>query len=318
MHASTGGTWKRSISIVTPFEIMRVELDRMREGKEQKLGSETNAYRLLAEDVLWSGVAIDSLAGRYLVSLRNAELPREAEEWLCAQEADIFIKHLEKGEKHSPQPLRKPRHPLQFSICENGVRFMMDMGSGYSQGLFIDQRNNRLDLRRNCQEGMTVLNLFAYTGAFSVCAALGGATTTTLDLAANCLNRCKENMRINGINPSVHYFCRGDALHWLRRFAQQGRLFDCIVMDPPTFSRDSRTGGIWRAEKDYSDLVALATQCLSTGGSMLCTTNSRRLTPETFRTIVATGAGPAATLSSVPMPFDFFPETYLKSVKVTM
>ena len=297
---------------------MRRELDKMREEKEQKLGRETNAYRLLPEDTFWRRVAIDALAGRYLVSLRNVVLPREAEEWLYAQRSDVFIKHLEKGEKRPPQPLQTPRHSVQFNIRENGVSFMIDMESGYSQGLFIDQRDNRLDLRRSCREGMTVLNLFAYTGAFSVCAALGGATTTTLDLSANCLDRCKENMRINDINPSAHYFCRGDALHWLRRFAQQRRLFDCIVIDPPTFSRNSRTGTIWRAEQNYPELVALASHCLSRGGSMLCTTNSRRLTREAFRTAVAAGLGSAATLRSVPMPFAFFPETYLKSIKVTI
>lgn len=295
---------------------MQAELDRMRREKEEKLKPGTDAYRLLPEDTLWRGVAIDSLAGRLLISLRNVELPEKAEEWLRAQDGDIFIKKLKKGDKKPPQPLRRPQSPLKFCICENGVHFMIDMESGYSQGLFIDQRDNRLELRRKCRQGMSVLNLFAYTGGFSVCAALGGATTTTLDLSASCLTRCKENMRINGIDPATHYFCRGDALHWLRRFARQGRRFNCIVLDPPTFSRDSSTGSVWRAEQNYPDLVALAARCLSPGGSMLCTTNSRRLTPEVFHNFVAVGAGPAATLHSVPMPFDFSPENYLKSIWV--
>lgn len=297
---------------------MKAELDRMQGEKAGKLGQGTNAYRLLAEDTLCRGVAIDSLAGRFLVSLRNAELPEEIEEWLRAREEDIFIKRLEKGEKHPPRPLRNPKLPLKFNICENGVRFMMDMESGYSQGIFIDQRDNRLELRRKCRRGMTVLNLFAYTGAFSVCAALGGATTTTLDLAASCLTRCKENMQMNDLDPVAHYFCRGDAMHWLRRFARQGRRFDCIVLDPPTFSRDSSTGTIWRAEHNYSELVALAVRCLSPGGTMLCTTNSRRLSPGAFHAVVAAGVGFAATLRSVPMPFDFSPEGYLKSIWVTI
>lgn len=188
----------------------------------------------------------------------------------------------------------------------------MDMEAGYSQGLFLDQRDNRAEVRHRCTPGSTLLNTFAYTGAFSVCAALAGATTTTLDLAQPCLTWCRENMQLNGIDPTNHYFCKGDVLHWLERFARQKRRFDAIVLDPPTFSRDEK-GRIWRVERDYGKLVAKAAACLAPGGWMLCTTNCRKLSPASFRRMVAEGI-PGARLSTSPMPFDFDGEPYLKTI----
>lgn len=275
--------------------------------------SGTDTYRV-ADGSPWSGVFIDSLAGRLLVSLRDVELPPSLKAELLESGRDVYIKRLEKGEKTAPTPLSEPTQPTRFVVRENGVRYMMDMQSGYSQGLFIDQRDNRAELLRRCSPGTTMLNLFAYTGAFSVCAALAGATTTTLDLAQPCLTWCKENMSLNGIDPSQHYFCKGDALHWLTRFAHQGRRFHCIVLDPPTFSRDDH-GRIWRAERDYGELVARAAACLEPGGWMLCSTNCRKLSVSGFRALVATGA-PSAQLSSAPMPFDFDGEPYLKTLFV--
>ena len=119
-------------------------------------------------------------------------------------------------------------------------------------------------------------------------------------------------MRLNGLDPAAHYFCKGDTLHWLKRFARLGRRFEAIILDPPTFSRDEK-GHIWRVESDYSELVSLAAACLAPGGWLLCTTNCRKLTPERFREMVAVGI-PEARLTDSPMPFDFDGEAYLKTI----
>lgn len=281
--------------------------------KRALLAPETDAYRVLTEGERWRGVSVDALAGRFLVSLRNAALPVDLRDALLRSGADCYIKRLDREQKEPPTPLNEPKEELVFPVQENGARFLIDMKSGYSQGLFIDQRDNRARLRDVCRPGMTVLNLFAYTGAFSVCAALSGATTTTLDLAQPCLSRCKENMKLNGIDPERHYFCRGDARHWLGRFAVQNRRFSIIVMDPPTFSRDAK-GKLWRAEKDYATLVASAAKCLVPGGTMLCCTNSRRLSEEDFYNFVQQGVPVGARLQTLPMPADFTPENYLKTL----
>ena len=291
-----------------PGTLLRLAAD-----KERRLPPGTNTFRV-ADGSPWPGVFVDSLAGRFLVSLRDVELPADLRRELEASGRDSFIKHLAKGDKAAPAPLLPPTQPTRFEAQECGVRFILDMQSGYSQGLFIDQRDNRAAVRRLCRPGDTVLNLFAYTGAFSVCAALAGASTTTLDLAQPCLHWCRENMAANGLDPSQHFFCKGDALHWLTRFAHQGRRFRGIVLDPPTFSRDDK-GRIWRAERDYGDLVARAAACLEPGGWMLCTTNCRKLSPAAFRSLVSAGA-PGARLRAEPMPFDFDGEPYLKTLFV--
>ncbi len=275
----------------------------------------TNAFRAL-DGTRWRGVFVDFLAGRLLVSLRDASMPAALREELEATGLPAYVKRLDKDVKLPPEPLdgRAAGLPSRFGIEENGVKYAMDMAAGYSQGLFLDQRDNRAEARRRCRPGMTLLNTFAYTGGFSVCAALAGATTTTLDLAQPCLGWCRENMALNGVDGAKHFFCKGDALHWLDRFARQGRTFDAIVLDPPTFSRDAE-GRIWRVERDYDGLVARARACLAPHGWMLCTTNCRKLSARSFRNLVTAGA-PRCRVTPAPMPFDFDGEPYLKSLWV--
>lgn len=273
----------------------------------------TDAYRV-ADGTPWPGFFIDALADRLLVSVRDTAIPAPLLEQLQQTGHPVYLKQLDKDVKEAPEHLCGPKAPLRFEIHENGVRYIMDMAAGYSQGIFLDQRDNRAQVRRRCRPGMRLLNTFSYTGAFSVCAALAGATTTTLDLAQPCLTWCRENMELNGIDPSEHFFCKGDTLHWLDRFARQQRTFDAIVLDPPTFSRDEK-GRIWRVEKDYGKLVAKAMACLAPGGWLLCTTNCRKLSHTQFRKLVQSGA-PGALITASPMTFDFDGEDYLKTLWV--
>ncbi len=281
--------------------------------REAKLPPQTNAYRV-SDGTTWPGIFIDALADRLLVSVRDTAVPRPLLVQLEATGRPVYLKRLDKDVKEAPLHLCGPEAPLRFPIQENGVTYIMDMSAGYSQGIFLDQRDNRARVRSLCKPGMRLLNTFSYTGAFSVCAALAGATTTTLDLAQPCLTWCRENMEQNGLDASQHFFCKGDTLHWLDRFARQGRSFDAIVLDPPTFSRDEK-GRIWRVEKDYGTLVAKAVGCLAPGGWLLCTTNCRKVSHAQFRQLVASGA-PGARLTASDMPFDFDGEDYLKALWV--
>ena len=269
----------------------------------------TDAFRVV-DGTVWKGVFIDALADRLLVSLRDTSLPRGLRDALEQTGRPVFVKRLDKDVKESPAQICGPQLPLRFAIRENGIQFIMNMAAGYSQGLFLDQRLNRAEVRRRCHPGMTLLNTFAYTGGFSVCAAAAGAVASTLDLAQPCLTWCRENMQANGIDDKKHFFCKGDTLHWLDRFARQGRTFDAIVLDPPTFSRDEK-GRIWRVERDYGTLVEKAAACLSPKGWLLCTTNCRKLSHAAFRSMVQ-AAIPRAVLSHAPMPPDFDGEDYLK------
>ena len=126
-----------------------------------------------------------------------------------------------------------------------------------------------------------ILNTFAYTCGFSVCAALAGARTTSLDLSKKYLEWGKRNFALNDLDPTQHDFIYGDTFDWMRRLAKKGRTFDAIILDPPTFSQ-SKESGVFRAEKDYGKLVTAALPLLKPGGVLLASTNAADLLPERF------------------------------------
>lgn len=274
---------------------------------------DTDAFRVVDGDADgYPGIFIDQLADRILLSTREAVIPSRLLDELRMLDAPVYHKRLDRDVKEAPVQIAGPEVPDEFVIEEQGVRFFINMKSGYSQGLFLDQRDNRMRVRQRSGEGSRILNTFAYTGAFSVYAALGGAVTTTLDLAQPCLDWAKRNMDLNGIDPGSQYFCKGDTFHWLDRFARQKRLFDGIVLDPPTFSRNEN-GRIFRVESHYGHLVRLARECLAPGGWILCTTNCRTLPHPAFRSMVQEAA-PDAHPAVLLMPEDFRGENYLKTI----
>lgn len=273
----------------------------------------TNAYRL-SDGREWKNIFIDQLADRILVSTRDRYIDHALMNELEDSGLSIYSKALDRDVKQAPDHLAGPEAPLRFEIMENGVRYWMDLAAGYSQGIFLDQRENRLCVRELVKPGMKVLNTFAYTGAFSICAALAGAETTTLDLTQPCLDWAKENFLLNGVDPETQFFCKGDTMHWLGRFAKQGKRFDGIILDPPTFSRD-RDGKVFRVETHFGQLAARAASCLTPNGWLLCSTNCRKLSSIDFELMLA-DAVPNAKLVSVPMPPDFDGEEYLKAVWV--
>ncbi|MEP4076379.1 class I SAM-dependent rRNA methyltransferase [Haloferula sp.] len=278
--------------------------------------ADTDAFRLIdsSGDNL-PGIELEELAGRWLLSTRDDSIPDDLKRGLRESGRSVYWKRLDQHQKESPTHLYGPEQNEAFTILENGIRFELSFQSGYSQGIFLDQRDNRLALRKRMSPGSTLLNTFAYTGAFSVAAALGGATTTTLDLSQPYLDWSKRNFELNEIDPSTQYFCKGDTFHWLRRFAKQGRQFDGIILDPPTFSRDN-DGKVFRVEKDYARLVELAAGCLSPDGFLLACTNCRQLDLHAFENQVRYGFNQPVKIDSAPMPFDFTDTPYLKSLWV--
>jgi len=204
-------------------------------------------------------------------------------------------------------------------IHENGAKFELSFSEGYSVGLFLDQRDNRrrflvnhiaadFPLFSNGAKGAEMLNTFAYTCGFSVCAALAGARTTSLDLSKKYLEWGKRNFALNGLDPAAHDFIFGDAFDWMRRLAKKGRAFDAIVLDPPTFSQ-SKEGGAFQAEKDYGRLASAALPLLKPGGVLFASTNAARLEPEKFLEILAGAVKSAKRKITrqhyVPQPSDF-------------
>jgi 23S rRNA (cytosine1962-C5)-methyltransferase len=273
----------------------------------------TNALRLLdGEGDGLPGIYLEDFAGRLLLSTTGSP-PPPILSWLRDQPATSYAKQLDHHERVSPTHIAGPPQNSPFLIRENDLHFEISFQSGYSQGIFLDQRLNRHILATQCAPGMTVLNTFAYTGAFSVAAGSAGATTTTLDLSAPYLDWAKRNFQHNHIDPDRHFFCKGDTFHWLRRFAKQGRRFDIILLDPPTFSRDEN-GKVFRAETDFGKLAALAAAALAPHGKILCSTNFRGITDLQFEKLVRSRLSGTWRVHHTLMPPDFTAPPYLKSI----
>lgn len=284
-------------------------LDAAVKKREGLLNGGTNALRLVdgVGDGL-AGFALEDYAGKWMAMTPGGEIHPEIKAWFKASGKSVYWKRLDQHHKESPVHLYGEETQGAFRIKENGLDFEVSFQSGYSQGIFLDQRLNRAEVMERMKSGGKLLNLFSYTGGFSVAAAMGGGETTTLDLSTVYLEWAKRNFRLNGLDDSQHHFCKGDAFHWLKRFAKQGRKFDGIVLDPPTFSRDDK-GKVFRVEKDFGELAQLAAQVLAKDGWMLCCTNFRGISERDFMRMIA-----MSKMHSVPMPEDFSEEPYLKSV----
>ena len=219
----------------------------------------------------------------------------------------------------SPQPVAGELAPERFVVHENEVAYELSFAEGYSVGLFLDQRDNRRRLLANhvaagfplfpeVAAGREVLNCFAYTCAFSVCGALGGARVTSLDLSRKYLDWGRRNFALNGLDPAAHDFIFGDVFDWLRRLGKKGRQFDAVLLDPPTFSR-SKEHGEFRAANDYGELVTQALRVLKPQGVLFASTNAAGLAPEKFLAQVheaIVGAGRRVVREHyVPQPPDF-------------
>lgn len=282
------------------------------------LTSENNLARLIdgAGDGL-PGVYLETMGGHWLISTKLAQLSQELKSLLRDRSpGPLYWKRLDQHQKDSPTHLGGEETTEFFTGIENGLKCRLSFDSGYSQGIFLDQRGNRRRLKELMTPGKTLLNTFSYTGFFSIAAGAAGATTSTLDLSQVYLDWARENFRLNEMDPGEHYFCKGDTFHWLKRFGKQGRKFDAIVLDPPTFSRDDK-GKVFRVERDYPDLFGLALACLAPGGSILACHNYRGMTAREFQSQLRDCA-PTAKIESAAMPEDFTEEQYLKSVWVNL
>ncbi len=151
-------------------------------GKRQHLlTDQTSALRLVdgAGDGL-PGIILESFANRWLVSTTGSHIPHQIRSWLEDQKKPTYWKQLNQHQKEPPTHLCGPAVNEPFIATENGVRFEISFQSGYSQGIFLDQRDNRAEVIKRMQPGQALLNTFAYTGVFSSAAAKKGAITTTL------------------------------------------------------------------------------------------------------------------------------------------
>jgi 23S rRNA (cytosine1962-C5)-methyltransferase len=168
------------------------------------------------------------------------------------------------------------------SVVENGVRYGLDFGAGYSAGLFIDQRANRSFVRHAAPRRL--LNTFAYTCSFSVVAALAGAETVSIDLSKKSIDRGRENFALNDLPTNAHRFYADDVLDTLPRLTRKKERFDVIILDPPTFSRGNK-GRRFQVEEDLEALLLAALEVAAPRAKILLSTNCTRLNRRALETI---------------------------------
>jgi 23S rRNA (cytosine1962-C5)-methyltransferase len=222
-------------------------------------------------------------------------------------------------------PVRGVPAPDDLTIAEDGVPFLVRLGDGLSTGLFLDQRGNRHRVRETAA-GASVANLFAYTCAFSVAAALGGAArTVSVDASIAALERGQANMDHAGATSrEAHTFVADDAFAWLARSARRDERFDLVILDPPSYSTTKR--GRFVADSDYAPLAAAALAILAPGGRLLACTNHRGISASRFRRILFDACRlakrDAVQVKDLPELVDFpvaaKSEPHMKSALVTL
>jgi 23S rRNA (cytosine1962-C5)-methyltransferase len=210
--------------------------------------------------------------------------------------------------------------PHLLEVRENGLTFLVSLEQGLNTGLFLDQRRNRRDLMTRTK-GKRVLNLFAYTGAFSVASAAAGASqVTSVDASASYTDWAIANVEANRLNPKRHEFMVGDCLKILADLTRQKKMYDIILTDPPSFSTTAKSRFTTRG--GTSDIVAAALPLLSNGGLMITSSNHQKVDLADYLKELRRGALQAGAdlrvISLYGQPEDFpypvtFPEgRYLK------
>ena len=225
---------------------------------------------------------------------------------LFAQERSAALPQLE-AIHQDPTPWLGTQIEEEFPVLENGIKFLIRPYDGYSTGLFLEHRENRQRVR-GLANGKTVLNTFAYTCAYSVAAALGGAElVVSVDVSRKYLDWGRRNFQANALDPQPHQFIHSDIFDFLGRARRQGRRFDLVILDPPTFGRAKRPKRVFSFVADLDRLVGEAVEILNPGGYALVATNHRGTSRDRLEHAIAAVARERGVRSMVHLrlPPDF-------------
>ena len=179
--------------------------------------------------------------------------------------------------------------PERIRVDEHGMKLLVDVRRGQKTGTFVDQRENRRLVRELARGRAEALNLFGYTGGFSVAAALGGARhVVTVDQDRDAIALARDNFRENGLDPADHAFAAEDCFDLLARYKKEGRRFDLVVCDPPAFAKSQRA--VEGALAGYASLNRAALAVLAPGGLLVTASCSARVSAEQFSDAVKEAA----------------------------
>ena len=196
--------------------------------------------------------------------------------------------------------------PDFFTVLENGVLYQVFMKDGLMTGIFLDQHEVRGSLVDGLAMGKSLLNMFSYTAAFSVAAAMGGASqTTSVDLAKRSRELSQAHFQANGISTDEHRFIVMDVFEYFKYAKRKGLTYDVIVLDPPSFARNKKQ--TFSVVKDYHKLISQSLEILNSGGIIIASTNAANVSRQKFTEQIDKGfAGRSyQILNKYGLPADF-------------
>jgi len=287
-----------------------------RHRSKQARRQQVSCYRLYDNDLTEFPFCIELYENRiylaeYLKRNREGEEESAHEAWLdaCAVVIckvtgvpgdQVYIKERKKKANRQDQYERTATKEEFFTVEENGLKFLVNLSDYLDTGLFLDHRITRQMVREE-SAGKRVLNLFAYTGSFSVYAAVGAATSvTTVDLSKTYLEWAEDNFAINRLKGKDRYhFIHADVKQYLKTLRPGS--FDLAVMDPPTFSNSKRMKDFLDIQRDHPELINDVLAALSPGGRIYFSTNFTRfeIEPEKIK------ASNIKNITGATTPFDF-------------
>ena len=255
----------------------------------------TTAYRLFnGEGDGIGGVIIDRYADYAVFSWYNETLYQKKAELLTAFRTvypDIIgaYEKIRFSTKDLPESqfLYGEQAPEPLLVTENGVQFATYLNEGLMTGIFLDQKEVRGRLVDGFAVGKTVLNMFSYTGAFSVAAAMGGAVaTTSVDLAKRSLPKTTEQFEVNHLNLAAQKIIVMDVFDYFKYASRKGLSYDMIILDPPSFARNKKK--VFSVAKNYGELVKDSIDIVTDKGTLIASTNAANLSLAKYQKMVIT------------------------------
>lgn len=255
---------------------------------------DTTAFRFFnGEGDGIGGLIIDYYDGHYVISWYSKGIYSFKEDVLQALQNTVEVKSIYEKKRFDTKGQyvedddfvlgEQPEFPLL--VKENGVQFAVYLNDGAMVGVFLDQRDVRRTIRDKYSKGRNVLNMFSYTGAFSVFAALGGATkTTSVDLANRSLLKTEEQFKVNAINPEEHNIVVMDVFNYFKYAIKKNLKFDMVILDPPSFAKSKKF--TFSAAKDYKNLLKETIQITENNGIIVASTNCSTFDMKKFKQFI--------------------------------
>lgn len=258
---------------------------------------ETTAYRLFNQDGDdLGGVTIDRYGDYALFSWYNPfifsqkNLIISAFQEVYPELLGGYEKIRFKGSDYETAHIYGQESPETFEILENKVHYSVFLNDGLMTGIFLDQHEVRGSLVAGLAKNKSLLNMFSYTAAFSIAAAVGNAReTTSVDLAKRSRDLSEAHFKANGIDTANHKFIVMDVFEYFKYAKRKQLRFDVIVIDPPSFARNKKQ--TFSVLKDYHKLIAQALNILSPEGTIIASTNASNMTVQQFQKQLAKGLG---------------------------